>query len=156
MRILPAIRIALAACAGFAASVAIALAAESTDRLEANKAAVQAFYDLAFNGKDPQGAVDRYVGDEYRQHNPFAGDGPQAFIDFVTAYTTEHPELRVEFKRCIAEGDLVVVHCNIKLKPEERGDAVMDIFRLADGKIVEHWDVVQPVPEQSANDNTMF
>lgn len=133
-----------------------AYAAEPDNQLEANKAAALGFYDQAFNGKDPEGAVGKYVGGYYRQHNPHAADGPEAFIAFVKWYTTEHPELRVDFKRVIAEGDLVVVHCHITTSPEARGDAVMDIFRFEDGKIVEHWDVVQPVPEESMNDNTMF
>ena len=124
--------------------------------LEENRQTVRAFYDLAFNQKEPEEAVARYVGSTYIQHNPMAGDGPQPFIEFVRAYTGQFPELRVDIKRVIAEGDLVVTHSLLKTSPEDRGTAAADIFRLEDGKVVEHWDVLQAVPETAANDNTMF
>ena len=108
------------------------------------------------HGGDPEGAVERYLGDRYVQHNPQAADGPQAFIGFVRWYRGEFPELRLEIKRMIAEGDLVVTHGLITTAPEDRGTAVVDIFRVENGKIVEHWDVLQPVPDEAANDNTMF
>jgi predicted SnoaL-like aldol condensation-catalyzing enzyme len=129
---------------------------EPEDVLAANKATVKAYYELAFNAGRPAEAVARYQGDRYIQHNPHAADGPQAFIDFVTAYKGQHPELHVDIRRMIAEGDLVVTHSLITTGPTDRGNAVVDIFRLEGGKIVEHWDVVQPVPETSANANTMF
>ena len=121
-----------------------------------NKATVKAFYDLAFNQRQPEEAVKRYVGSSYRQHNPMAGDGPEPFISFVKWFTGENPQMRFDFKRFIADGDLVAVHSHLRLSPEARGTAVMDIFRLENGKIVEHWDVLQEVPEQAANQNTMF
>ena len=121
-----------------------------------NKANVKAFYDLAFNQRQPEEAVKRYVGSSYRQHNPMAGDGPESFIGFVKWFTGENPQMRFDFKRFIADGDLVSVHSHLRLSPEARGTAVMDIFRLENGKIVEHWDVLQDVPEQAANQNTMF
>ena len=124
--------------------------------LEQNKRTVRAFYEESFNDGDPEGAVQRYLGGRYVQHNPQAADGPEAFIGFVTWYRGEFPELRVEIKRTIAEGDLVVTHGVIKTAPEDRGTAAVDIFRVEDGKIVEHWDVLQPVPDEAANDNTMF
>lgn len=124
--------------------------------LEENKRTVRAFYDLSFNQKEPEEAVARYVGSTYAQHNPAAGDGPGPFIEFVKAYTGQFPELRVDIKRVIAEGDLVVTHSLITTSPEDRGTAAADIFRLVEGKVVEHWDVLQPVPETAANDNTMF
>lgn len=124
--------------------------------LEQNKQTVRAFYEEAFNDGDPEGAVQRYLGDRYVQHNPQAADGPEAFIGFVRWYRGESPELRLEIKRMIAEGDLVVTHSVLKTAPEDRGTAAADIFRLEDGKVVEHWDVLQPVPEEAANDNTMF
>jgi predicted SnoaL-like aldol condensation-catalyzing enzyme len=123
---------------------------------EANKQAVVAYYTLAFNDKQPEEAVSRYVGDRYIQHNPQAPDGPEAFIAFVRGFAGQSPGLNIEIKRVIAEGDLVMTHGLITTSPEDRGMAAADIFRLEDGKIVEHWDVVQPVPETSANDNTMF
>jgi len=124
--------------------------------LDTNKETVQAFYDLAFNQRRPEEAAQRYVGDRYTQHNPTAGDGTGPFIEFVKGFTAQFPELRVEIKRVVAEGDLVVTHGLIKTSPDDRGTAAADIFRVEDGKVVEHWDVLQPVPETSANDNTMF
>ena len=124
--------------------------------LEQNKHTVRAFYEESFNDGDPEGAVERYLGDRYVQHNPQAADGSDAFIGFVSWYRGEFPELRVEIKRMIAEGDLVVTHGLITTAPEDRGTAAVDIFRVEDGKIVEHWDVLQPVPDEAANDNTMF
>jgi predicted SnoaL-like aldol condensation-catalyzing enzyme len=123
---------------------------------KANKQTVVSYYTLAFNDKQPEDAVARYVGDRYIQHNPQAPDGPEAFIAFVRGFAGQFPELNIEIKRVIAEGDLVMTHGLIKTSPDDRGTAAADIFRLEDGKIVEHWDVVQPVPETSANDNTMF
>jgi predicted SnoaL-like aldol condensation-catalyzing enzyme len=124
--------------------------------LERNKEVVRAFYELAFNEKQPEEAVSRYVGSRYTQHNPMAADGPQAFVDFVKWYAGEHPELHVDIKRMIAEGDLVFTHSLITTSPDDRGTAAADIFRVENGKVVEHWDVLQPVPETAANDNTMF
>jgi predicted SnoaL-like aldol condensation-catalyzing enzyme len=131
--------------------------------LDPNAQTVVAFYTTAFNFGKPELAVQRYVGVDsngeklYIQHNPFAADGPQAFIDFVNFFKSANPELSVRIVRVIAECDLVVTHSHITLNSDDRGNAVMDIFRLdRRGKIVEHWDVVQPVPETSANDNTMF
>jgi predicted SnoaL-like aldol condensation-catalyzing enzyme len=125
-------------------------------QLEANKRAVREFYDLAFNQQQPEEAVRRYVGPYYRQHNPQAGDGPEPFIRFVRGFAQAFPTLRIDLKRLVAEGDLVVTHSHLVRQPGDRGMAVMDIFRLEDGKIVEHWDVLQEVPEQAANPNTMF
>jgi predicted SnoaL-like aldol condensation-catalyzing enzyme len=124
--------------------------------LERHKRTVRSFYERAFNDGDPEGAVEAHLGDRYIQHNPQAADGAEAFIGFVKWYRGEFPELRVEIKRVIAEGDLVVTHSLITTSPEDRGTAAVDIFRLEDGKIVEHWDVLQPVPTEAANDNTMF
>ncbi len=124
--------------------------------LERNKDTVRQFYDLSFNQRQPEEAVRRYVGGQYRQHNPNAGDGPEPFIGYVKWATTQNPAMRVDFKRFIAEGDLVVVHSHVRPSPEARGRAVIDIVRLENGRIVEHWDVVQDVPEAPKNDNTMF
>jgi predicted SnoaL-like aldol condensation-catalyzing enzyme len=122
-----------------------------------NKAAVVAYYTTAFNDKKPEEAVAKYGGPVYIQHNPQAADGFDAFIAFVKFYTEQNPQLHVDIKRVIGECNMVVTHSHITLSPTDRGQAVADIFRLnRQGKVVEHWDVIQPVPETSANNNTMF
>lgn len=121
-----------------------------------NKRIVREFYELAFNQRNPAGAAAKYLGSAYKQHDPVVGDGRDAFVQGIGGFLNEVPEFRVEFKRFIAEGDLVTVHSQFLLAPGSRGKAVVDIFRVENGKIVEHWDVVQDVPEKSANENTMF
>jgi predicted SnoaL-like aldol condensation-catalyzing enzyme len=126
------------------------------DQLEANKKIVREWHELAINQRKPEEAVAKYLGPNYRQHNPGAADGPESFVGTVKHIAQAFPDFSMESKRIIAEGDYVVLHSHLVLKPGDRGTAVVDIFRLENGKIVEHWDVVQEVPEKSANNNTMF
>lgn len=120
--------------------------------VERNKQTVVEFYELAFNGKQPEQAVEKYVGSRYIQHNPQAPDGPEAFIGFVKAF----PEANVDIRRVFADGDIVITHSLLKFTPDDRGSVAVDFFRLEDGKVVEHWDVLQPFPEESANPHPMF
>ncbi|NEA34953.1 nuclear transport factor 2 family protein [Streptomyces sp. SID13031] len=123
--------------------------------LERNKQIVVDYYQTAFGG-EPEKAVEQYVGDRYTQHNPMAANGTEAFIGFVHWLRGENPELQLEIKRVLADGDLVATHSHLTLKPGEPGQALADFFRVEDGKVVEHWDVIQEIPATSANANTMF
>lgn len=122
---------------------------------EANRQTVLAFYEKGLNQKDADAAL-AYVGNRYVQHNPTAPDGPDGFRKFIGFLREKFPNSRSEIKRSFAEGDFVILHVHSVREPGTRGRAIVDIFKLENGKIVEHWDVIQEIPENPANGNTMF
>ena len=142
------------------AAILLALAspgarAASEAQQEANRKAVLAFYEKGLNQKDADGAL-AYVGDRYVQHNPNAPDGPDGFRKFIGFLREKFPNSHSEIKRSFVDGDYVILHVHAVREPGARGNAILDIFKLENGKIVEHWDVVQAIPENPANSNTMF
>jgi predicted SnoaL-like aldol condensation-catalyzing enzyme len=131
-----------------------ALAAD-VKQMEANKKAVVEFYDAAINQKNFEAAA-RFLGPRYVQHNPRAADGPEGLKGFLAFLRDKFPDYHSEIKRSFADGDYVILHVHNVPTLGSRGNAIVDIFKLENGKIVEHWDVRQEIPEQSVNSNTMF
>lgn len=123
--------------------------------LERNKQTVAAFYQAAIIDKDFASAS-RLVGPRYIQHNPLVADGIEGLEDFIDYLKATFPKLDADIKRIFAEGDYVIGHVHGVRVPGQPGSAIVDIFRLEHGKIVEHWDVMQPVPDDAANENGMF
>jgi predicted SnoaL-like aldol condensation-catalyzing enzyme len=130
-----------------------ALAASAQE--EANRQTVLSFYDKGLNQKDADAAL-AHVGDRYVQHNSNAADGPDGFRKFIGFLREKFPNSKSEIKRSFVDGDYVILHVHAVREPGTKGSAIVDIFKLENGKIVEHWDVVQPIPENPANNNTMF
>jgi predicted SnoaL-like aldol condensation-catalyzing enzyme len=122
--------------------------------LERNKEIVTKFYDLIINKKDFE-AARLYIGKRYKQHNPLVKDYPEGLKEFIGFLKENYPEARSEIKRVIAEDDYVVLHVH-SIRTEKIERAIIEIFRLENGKIEEHWDVIQEIPEKSANPNGMF
>ena len=142
------------------AAAALALALTSApgayaQQQEANKKNVVEFYEKALNQKDFD-AASRYLGPRYTQHNPVAADGAEGLKAFIQFLRDKFPNSHSEIKRVFADGDYVIVHVHAIREPGTRGRAIIDIFRLENGKIVEHWDVAQDIPEKAANANGMF
>jgi predicted SnoaL-like aldol condensation-catalyzing enzyme len=138
-----------------AAPVAAGTAAAQGSSLEANKRTVLDFYEKGLNQMDFEAAAVHF-GPRYIQHNPIAPDGIDGFKRFIAFRKERTPQARSEIKRVFADGDFVILHVHSKREPNDRGVAIVDIFRLENGKIVEHWDVIQPVPETMAHGNGMF
>ena len=123
--------------------------------LEQKKATVLAFYEAALNQRDPDAAI-QYVGSRYRQHNPLVADEYPGLRKYLAWIQENFPQSHSKILRVFADGDYVLLHVHRVRAAGTRGDAIVDIFRLEDGKIVEHWDIIQPIPEASANANTVF
>ncbi|MFC2094070.1 nuclear transport factor 2 family protein [Bacteroidota bacterium] len=125
------------------------------EELNQNKKNAIEFYKMAYNG-NPKKATELYVGAEYIQHNPLVGDGKQAFIDYFEKMYKEYPDKSIEFVRSIAEEKMVALHTH-QIWPDNVEYVTMDFFRFDEnGKIVEHWDSMQQIPEDSANNNKMY
>jgi predicted SnoaL-like aldol condensation-catalyzing enzyme len=128
----------------------------STQQMQTNKKNVVEFYNAALNEKDFEKAS-KYLGATYIQHNPVAADGPEGLKGFIAFLKDKFPNNKSDIKRVFADGNYVIVHVHAVRTPGDRGNAIIDIFRLDDsGKVVEHWDAVQPIPEKAANNNGMF
>lgn len=122
-----------------------------------NKKLVIDFYELAFNKHKPTEAAKKYIGDKYIQHNPFVPNGAESFYTYFEGHFKKNPKSKAIIKRAAADGDLVFLHLNSKENDQDPGSAIVDIFRVENNKIVEHWDVIQEVPTKGmANQNTMF
>jgi len=141
----------LAACAAAFVFAPPAFAAD----LDANKKVVIDFYEKGLNQKDYEAAA-KDLGPRYVQHNPTALDGAEGFRKYVAFLKEKFPNSHSEIKQVFADGDYVILHVHAVREPGTLGLAIIDIFKLENGKIVEHWDAVQPIPEKSANTNTMF
>lgn len=144
--------VSLLVSSGFALNASAGLAEECS---EPNEILVAEYYDLAINQKD-FAAASKYMGDKYIQHNPAAADGPAGLEQFLNYLRENLPDYHSEIKRCFSEGDFVILHVHNKPTPDSIGKAIVDIFRLEGGKVVEHWDVIQEIPADPKNDNTMF
>src|SRR3954452_22215158 len=143
---------ALAAIAFLAARPGLAADAK---QMEDNKKSVAAFYDAVLNQKDFNAAA-KYLGSRYTQHNPGAADGPDGLKGYIAFLKDKFPNNRSEIKRIFADGDFVIVHDHAVREAGTRGVSIVNIYKLEGGKVIEHWDVIQPVPEQAANNNGMF
>lgn len=144
---------ALILLATFPATLSSAKA--NNDRKEENRRIVLDFYDKAINQKDADAAI-AHIGNRYVQHNPNAAEGPEGLRNYIAFLREKFPESHSEIKSSFVDGDYVILHVHAVRTPGERGDAIVDIFKMEDGKVVEHWDVIQPIPEKAANSNTMF
>ena len=153
MNVISRTTIAAALLLSLASGPGSAVAADA--KQEANRKVVLDFYEKGLNQKDADAAI-ALMGDRYVQHNPNAADGPEGFRKFIGFLKEKFPNSKSEIKRSFVDGDYVILHVHAVREPGTRGSAIVDIFKLENGKIVEHWDAVQPIPETSANNNGMF
>jgi len=123
---------------------------------ERNKKVVVAFYKEAHFDGDVDGAIERYVGETYTQHTPAAEDGVEGLRAYINLFLKSFPQAKGDIRRVVADGDIVMVHAHWTGLISPKGDVGVDIFRVVDGKLVEHWDVIAPIPETSKNANTMY
>ncbi len=135
--------------------VAYPVFAGNSAQEEMNKKNVVEFYNAYFNQKDFE-AASEYVGSRYTQHNPMGADNLEGIKNLILFLREKLPNFHIEIKRVFADGDYVITHVHSVANPGDRGSAAIDIFKLEDGKIVEHWDAVQAIPEKAFNTNTMF
>ncbi|SJM51612.1 Possible membrane protein [Brevundimonas diminuta 3F5N] len=142
--------------AGEAAPAPTQTSAARTPTEAENARIVVAFYDLAFNQHRPTEAARLYIGDRYIQHNSAVPNGGAAFYGYFEGFFRDNPQSRATIHRVIVDGDLVALHVHSQETPDDPGRAIVDIFRVENGKIVEHFDVIQTVPATTANGNTMF
>ncbi len=140
---------ALAACAILLSQ------AQAAPKFESNKALAEYFWNQIFN-EHKTAVIDELTDDKYVQHSPGFKDGKAAFKEGISGFLKEYPESSAEIKHIGADGDMVYIHNHIKLNASDRGQAAMDIFRIKDGKIAEHWDIIQDIPEKAENSNGMF
>lgn len=129
--------------------------AQPPSQAQANRQVVLKFYEAGLNRKDADAAL-KYVGNRYVQHNPNAADGPEGFRQFIAFLRDKYPNSHSEIVKSFVDGDHVILHVHAVREPGTRGNAIIDIFKLENGKIVEHWDVTQAIPEKTASGNPMF
>src|SRR5215831_4585754 len=138
------------------ATGSLALTANAADGKDAaNERIVRAFYEQAINQKD-FAAASKFLGAQYKQHNPRAADGAEGLKSYLQYLKEKFPQSHSDIKRAFTNGDFVILHVHAIREPGSLGQAIIDIFRLENGKIVEHWDVIQDIPERPLNTNTMF
>lgn len=136
--------------------VFLANGATAASNAKKNEKLVKDFYEEVFVKHHAKEAAEKYLSKNYIQHNPFVATGRKPFIDFFVPFFQKNPTAKATIKRVIASKNLVVLHVHSQASPGDRGRAVVDIFRVKKGKIVEHWDVAQPIPEKMPHSNTMF
>lgn len=151
-----AVALLLAPAPSSAADAAARPPATAQSETERNRAIITDFIDLFYGQRKVREAFEKYIAPDYIQHNPIAPDGREATLAVLEPFMKSNPDARTKVLRILVDGDLAAVHAHGTMNPDDRGFAVVDLFRLKGGKIVEHWDVLQPVPDKSANPHPMF